>query len=178
MRRDKAQPGGGPALTKDQREGQPEGPGRPRGRAERGGAPARARGGVGRTAARPVPIRPASERRHRLALSGLLAHDSAPALEAAIDELCDAGIGELVLDMGALHGVDATGARVVAMRCELCRRRGIAVRVERLAGEAREAFASAGLLSRLPLAAPSPAAPGRPSERHDENPLRKRGNVV
>jgi len=111
-----------------------------------------------------VPIRPAAERTHRLALTGRLAHDNAPALEAALDELCDAGIGELVLDLGALRGVDETGMKVIAMRCELCRRRGIAVRVERLEGAVLDAFGSAGLLARLPLHGQT----GGPAERSRE----------
>ncbi len=182
MRRTEASPGSSPALTKEQKQGRGGGPpdsvGRVRGGTDRDGAPARARGGPWRKAARPVPIRPAADRTHRLVLSGRLAHDNAPALEAALDELCDAGVGELVLDMGALRGIDTTGVRVVAMRCELCRRRGIAVRVERLGGAVEEAFENAGLMSRLPLAEPPRGLPYGAAETLDENPQRKRRNIV
>ena len=182
MRRSTAQPGNGPARATEQTRvpagPEPVGPARARSRTERGAPPGRARGSTGRTAARPVPIRPGADRTHRLALEGRLAHENASTLEAALDELCDAGIGELVLDMGALHGVDVTGMRVLAMRCELCKRRGIAVRVERLGGAAERAFVEAGLLSRLPLADPSPGLQSEPRERLDENPLRKGRNLI
>ena len=165
-----APPGSAPARAIEQQGqtgGRPEGPARPRGRFERGSTAPRGRPGSGRTAARPVPIRPAAQRTHRLALTGRLAHGNAPALEAALDELCDAGIGELVLDLGGLRGIDETGMKVIAMRCELCRRRGIAVRVERLEGAVLEAFGSAGLLARLPLhgQVEAPAERGRGGRR-------------
>ena len=182
MRRSTAQPGDGPAWGSEQGPisgwPEPERPAHARSRAERGAPPGRARGSTGRTAARPVPIRPAGDRTHRLVLEGRLAHENASALEAALDELCDAGIGELVLDVGALRGVDNTGMRVLAMRCELCRRRGIAVRVERLGGATEKAFVEAGLLSRLPLADPSPGLPSDAQGHLDENPLRKDRNMV
>lgn len=121
-----------------------------------------------------VPIRPDAARTHRLAVTGQLAHDTAPALEAALDELCDEGIGELVLDLGELERVDGSGVRVLALRCDLCRRRGVAVRVERLGGAVRAAFAAAGMLGRLPVAVPRP----REQRRVHENPQRKQRNIV
>ncbi len=98
-----------------------------------------------------VPIRRAQNRLHRLALSGELRHDSAVQLEAEIDALCEAGIGTLVLELSQLRAIDATGARVITMRCALCRRRGMRIMVEGLTDAVRETLEHAGLLERLPL---------------------------
>ncbi len=68
-------------------------------------------------------------RTHRLAVSGELGHDSAVTLEAAIDDLCATGVNRLVLDLSGLEAIDATGVTVIAMRCRLCRRRGVAVQL-------------------------------------------------
>jgi anti-anti-sigma factor len=84
-------------------------------------------------------------RTHRLVLSGVLGHDSAVALEAAIDELCAAGVNRLVLDLTGLEAIDRTGIGVIAMRCRLCGRRGIAVELVGARPNVAAAFRGAGL---------------------------------
>jgi anti-anti-sigma factor len=98
-----------------------------------------------RTLTHPQPIRI-----HRLALSGELGHHSAVALEAAIDELCAAGVNRLVLDLAGLEAIDRTGVRVIAMRCRLCGRRGVAVELVGARPNVAAAFRAAGL-SDLPF---------------------------
>lgn len=90
-----------------------------------------------------VPIRPTVIRTHRLTLTGELGHDTAPSLEAAIDLLCDSGIDELVLDLGGLTGIDATGVQVIAMRCELCSKRGVRVLLEQVDAAVQQGLAAA-----------------------------------
>ncbi len=129
-------------------------------------------------AAAPVPIRPTVERTHRLMLRGELGHDSAVAVEAGIDDLCESHIDHLVLDLGGLRSIDATGIRVISMRCVLCKRRGIPVEVDHVEGVVRRAFLAAGLLDRLPFAAaPVPDAPVPPA-RADENAPKKARKIV
>jgi anti-anti-sigma factor len=96
-----------------------------------------------------VPVRPTPIRAHRLLLTGELGHDSAAALEAEIDVLCASGIERLVLDLGGLRAIDATGIRVIAMRCALCEKRGMRVELERVGGALGAAFAAAGLAARM-----------------------------
>jgi len=87
---------------------------------------------------------------HRLVLSGSLGHDSAVALEAAIDELCATGVNRLVLDLTRLEAIDRTGVGVIAMRCRLCGRRGVAVEIVGARESVAAAFRRAGL-SELPF---------------------------
>lgn len=94
---------------------------------------------------------------HRLALSGELRHRSAVALEAAIDELCAAGVDRLVLDLTRLEAIDRTGVGVIAMRCRLCAGRGVAVELVGARPHVAAAFRGAGL-SELPLRENSLAA--------------------
>jgi anti-anti-sigma factor len=121
---------------------------RPAGRREGGGA---------------VPIRPTLIRAHRLLVTGELGHDSAAALEAEIDVLCASGIDRLVLDLGGLRAIDATGIRVIAMRCALCDERGTRVELERVGGALRAAFAAAGLAGRMSSDRNDAAGPGQRS---------------
>ena len=135
----------------------------PRTAARRERAPGRLRSGAVRDSARAVPLRRAQDRTHRLALSGELRHDSAVQLEAEIDDLCETGIGTLVLDLSGLRAIDATGLRVIRMRCALCRRRGMRIAIEGLAGTMREALENAGLLDGLPLVENATPGEGGPS---------------
>ncbi len=96
-----------------------------------------------------MPIRPTPIHAHRLLVTGELGYDSAAALEAEIDVLCASGIDRLVLDLGGLRAIDATGIRVIAMRCALCEKRGMRVELERVEGAFRAAFAAAGLAGRM-----------------------------
>jgi anti-anti-sigma factor len=93
-----------------------------------------------RTLPHPQPMRI-----HRLALSGELGHDSAVALEAAIDELCATGVNRLVLDLTGLEAIDRTGVGVIAMRCRLCGRRGVSVELVGTRPNVAAAFRGAGL---------------------------------
>ena len=118
-------------------------------RRERPARGARPRPGAGRSPGLGVSIRQRALRTHRLMLSGELRHDSAVALEAEIDALCEAGIDALLLDLEGLRAIDATGIRVIALRCALCRRRGVQLEVRNARGGVREGFAAAGLLDRI-----------------------------
>jgi len=109
----------------------------------------RIRPGPGLGAPMPAPIRPRTLRRHRLILTGELGRDSAVALEAEIDAICESGIDTLVLDLLGLRAIDATGVRVIALRCALCRRRGMEIEVHHVHGRVRQSFVAAGLLDRL-----------------------------
>ncbi len=93
----------------------------------------------------------APPRVHRLALRGALGHDSAVTLEAAIDDLCAAGLDRLVLDLSGLTAIDRTGVAVVAMRCGLCRRHGVAVELTGASPSVAAAFDAAGLSGQLPF---------------------------
>lgn len=175
MNRQKAAPPGDglPRAANHEPDGSPATPTEARrsarARAERPGRGGRLRAGPGREIGRAILIRPTVTRTHRLILDGELGRDSAVALEAEIDALCDAGVDELVLDLGGLRSIDPTGARVLAMRCELCRRRGVRVELASVDGEARRALRAAGLGERL-AAAESPDK--------DENAPRKTRKIV
>jgi anti-anti-sigma factor len=151
-------------------------PRRARARLQRPGRSERIRPASSGDAAAAVPIRPTVMRTHRLMLSGDLGLDSAVALEAEIDALCKSDIDHLVLDLGGLRSIDATGIRVISMRCGLCQRRGILVEVDRLEGDVRAAFLAAGLLERLPFATPPASEMTQPSG--DENAPRKARKIV
>jgi anti-anti-sigma factor len=84
-------------------------------------------------------------RTHRLRIRGALSHDSAAVLEAEIDALLESGIEELVLDLGELRAIDATGVLVIAMRCELCRKRGARLELTHADGSVGEALEQVGL---------------------------------
>ncbi len=86
-----------------------------------------------------------------LELTGKLGHHSAAALEAAIDDVCGAGIDRLVIDLRALTGIDRTGVDVIAMRCRLCRRRGVIVELIAPRPQLMAAFEAAGLGQELPF---------------------------
>jgi anti-anti-sigma factor len=82
---------------------------------------------------------------HRLRIRGELGRDSAVMLETEIDALLESGIEELVLDFTELRAIDATGVRVIAMRCELCRKRGMKVELTGAVGTIAQALAASGL---------------------------------
>ncbi len=135
-----------------------EGARRTRGRVERP-ARGRVRPGSARDEEGPVPIRPRVIRAHRLRIRGELGHDSAVTLETEIDALLESGIEELVLDLGELRAIDATGVRVIAMRCELCRKRGMKVELTGAVGTVAEALAAAGLEAAAGLRVDEPQRP-------------------
>ena len=110
----------------------------------------RGRGGVSHQ--RPLRL-------HRLAITGQLGHESAAELEAAIDELCTAGVDRLVLDLSGLTAIDRTGVGVIAMRCRLCARRGVTVELSGACREVMAAFCVAGFAGKLPFQRPHQPAP-------------------
>ena len=52
-------------------------------------------------------------RRHTLLLRGELDMSSAPALEGMLQELCEGGAQELVIDLRELEFMDSSGVRVI-----------------------------------------------------------------
>lgn len=117
----------------------------------------RYRGRVGISHQRPLRL-------HTLAITGQLGHESAAELEAAIDDLCGAGVDRLVLDLSGLTAIDRTGVDVIAMRCRLCSRRGVTVELGGACAEVMAAFRAAGLAGKLPFEglpqpAPEPLVP-------------------
>ena len=101
--------------------------------------------------ARRATLHMAPVRVHRLAVNGELGHDTAVALEAAIDDLCAAGVERLVLDLRELEAIDRVGVDVIAMRCGLCLRRGVVVDLVGTPPAIAAAFEAAGLAHQLPL---------------------------
>jgi anti-anti-sigma factor len=108
------------------------------------------RRGPSRHARRPV-LHAAPIRVHRLALTGELGHDTAVAVEAAIDDLCASGVERLVLDLSELRAIDRTGVDVIAMRCGLCTKRGVVVDLVDPPPAIAAAFEEAGLAAELPF---------------------------
>jgi anti-anti-sigma factor len=96
-------------------------------------------------------VYPVPERAHRLSVRGELCHDTAAALEAKIDALSASGIELLILDLRRLRSIDETGVRVIALRCGLCRRRGLRIELIRGNAEVQAGFAAAGLADALPF---------------------------
>jgi anti-anti-sigma factor len=101
-----------------------------------------------------APMHATPLRAHRLELTGQLGHESAAALEAAIDELCAGGVQRLVLDLSRLTAIDSVGVDVVRMRCRLCGRRGVAVELVGGPPQVMAAFEAAGLGGHLPFRQP------------------------
>ncbi|HEY2200607.1 MAG TPA: STAS domain-containing protein [Solirubrobacteraceae bacterium] len=62
--------------------------------------------------------------RHTLILTGKLDLQSASELEEEIECLCQEGVATLTLDLRQLSAIDFTGARTIAFRSALCKRRG------------------------------------------------------
>lgn len=96
-------------------------------------------------------LRATPRKMHRLVLRGELGHDSAVALEAAIDDLCASGVEHIVLDLSALSAIDRTGVGVVAMRRQLCRRHGVTLEVVGASPDVTAAFEAAGLIDQVRL---------------------------
>jgi anti-anti-sigma factor len=161
----------------DAAQGERPAPRRARARLQRPGRSGRIKPATSVHPTAAVPIRPTVVRTHRLMLSGDLGLDSAVALEAEIDALCGSDIDHLVLDLGGLGSIDATGIRVISMRCGLCKRRGIRIEVDRVEGAVRRAFLEAGLLERLPFAIPPASEPGTQA-RGDENAPKNARKIV
>jgi anti-anti-sigma factor len=89
---------------------------------------------------------------HTVLLLGELDRASAPALEAEIERLCDAGIDTLTLDLSGLTHIDAIGVAVIVYRRRWCERRGCELALLAETPLARDAFALAGGGERVPFA--------------------------
>ena len=88
---------------------------------------------------------------HTLNLTGELNHRSAHILEAEIERLCEEGVDRIILDLRGLSGIDATGAAVIAFRCEHCKRRGNDFALIRGPRSIHREFERAGVAERLPF---------------------------
>lgn len=69
------------------------------------------------------------EGRHTLLVRGELDLASVPDLDAAVDALCSAGIGDLCLDLTDLEFMDSAGLRSLLSAKEKCEQRGRAFSV-------------------------------------------------
>jgi anti-anti-sigma factor len=79
----------------------------------------------GRVSARPrLQLAHGRTWRHTLILTGKLDLQSASELEEEIECLCQEGVTTLTLDLRQLSAIDFTGARTIAFRSALCKRRG------------------------------------------------------
>jgi anti-anti-sigma factor len=108
-----------------------------------------------------IPHHP-PRRLHTLEITGQLGHECAAELEAAIDDLCAAGVERLVLDLSGLMAIDRTGVDVIAMRCRLCGSRGVSVELCGARPEVMAVFCGAGLAGKLPFQRPHQPAPQPP----------------
>jgi anti-anti-sigma regulatory factor len=105
-----------------------------------------------------TPLRLADERawRHTLILTGTLDWRSAPELEEEIECLCEEGVASLTLDLRLLGAIDGAGARVIAFRSALCRRRGHGFAVIPGSHAVADALVEAGAGGALQERPPSP----------------------
>jgi anti-anti-sigma factor len=92
--------------------------------------------------------------RHKLILTGRLDHRSAAELEEEIECLCQEGVTILTLDLSQLDAIDAAGARTIAFRGALCKRRGHDLEVIPGSSAIHHALAEAGITD---LLAPDPS---------------------
>jgi anti-anti-sigma factor len=88
---------------------------------------------------------------YTLVLLGELDRASAPTLEAAIEDLHDARVSPITLDLSKLTYIDATGVAVVAFRCRWCRMHGSEVTLIPGARPVQRVFELAGMTERLPF---------------------------
>jgi anti-anti-sigma factor len=88
---------------------------------------------------------------HTLVLTGELDRTSALTLEAAIERLCENGIGGITLDLRELAHIDSTGVAVIAFRCICCRRQGREFALVAGPWYIQRPFALAGLAESLPF---------------------------
>jgi anti-anti-sigma factor len=90
-------------------------------------------------------LQPASVWRHTLVLTGELTHRSAHALEVELERLCEEGVTAIMLDLRQLAHIDAIGVAVIAFRCGLYRRRGLAFTLVPGSRSIQRAFKRAGV---------------------------------
>jgi anti-anti-sigma factor len=83
--------------------------------------------------------------RHTLVLTGELTHRSAHTLELELERLCEGGVTAITLDLRQLAQIDSIGVAVIAFRCGLYRRRGLAVALIPGSRQVQRAFVRAGV---------------------------------
>lgn len=88
---------------------------------------------------------------HTLVLTGELDRSSAPTLEAAIEQLCEAGVAGITLDLSGLDRIDLTGVAVIAFRSRSCARRGHRFALRPGPPAIQHVFEAAGQADRLPF---------------------------
>jgi anti-anti-sigma factor len=106
---------------------------------------------------RPAPPG-AAAREHTLILTGELDGNSANALEAEIERLCEEGVTQITLDLSQLAQIDPVGVAVIAFRCRLCQRRGFGFALIPGGRAIQRAFEQVGVAGLLPFRAGEPAS--------------------
>src|SRR3954471_23131355 len=91
--------------------------------------------------------------RHTLVLKGEIDLLAAPALEAAVRELCAAGTAEIVLDLRDVTFMDSTGMRATVAAHQLCLHQGCAFSVIPGPPEIQTLFELTGLADSVPFQA-------------------------
>jgi anti-anti-sigma factor len=89
--------------------------------------------------------------RHTLVLTGELDMATAPDLEAAMVELCTGDAREVVLDVGELDFLDATGFRAILIAKELCGTHGCGFFMTRGKDSVQRLFDISGAIGPLPF---------------------------
>jgi anti-anti-sigma factor len=93
----------------------------------------------------------AGARRHTLILIGELDQRSARVLEAEVERLCEEGVAEITLDLRELTYIDSIGVAVLAVCCDLCKKRGHHFELIHGARFVLRAFERAGVSHLLPV---------------------------
>lgn len=97
--------------------------------------------------------------RRTLTLAGELDLASAPALEAAVAQLCADGANEIVFDLSGLSFVDSTGLRTILSSMSLCEEHLCDFWLIPGQRAIQRLFELAGLLGRLPFREPERRTP-------------------
>jgi len=92
--------------------------------------------------------------RHTLALSGELDLATAPTLEVDMRAACEAGAGELLLDLTDLGFIDSTGLRAVLVGRMMCEEHQCSYRLLPGGPQVQRLFELAGVLEQLPFTDP------------------------
>jgi len=86
---------------------------------------------------------------HTLSVAGELDVATAPELQAAINELCDAGAKEIILDLHGVASIDASGLRLIMTASQVCERYGCDFALARVQAPAQKLFDFSGAIGRL-----------------------------
>jgi anti-sigma B factor antagonist len=86
---------------------------------------------------------------HTLTLVGELDVATAPGLQATIDQLCEEGAREIVLDLHELSFIDSAGLRVILTSRRLCERQGSDFSLTRAQPHAQRLFELTSVIGRL-----------------------------